>query len=84
MPNVTMYSSQGMDTTTDNRWNPSDGGVAKMNASDVAAMGDITQLDTALAAANSTYWTTLRLNSESLWDKLYWLRVNRRGTAALT
>lgn len=84
MPNVTMYTSQGMDTTTDNRWTPSDNGVAKLNSADIAAMTDITALDTALAAANGTYWTTFRLNSESLWDKLYWLRVTRRGTTALT
>lgn len=84
MPNLTMYTTQGMETTSDNRWTPSDGGVAKLNASDIAAMSDITALDTALAAANGTYWTTTRLNQESVWDKLYWLRVNRRSTTELT
>ena len=83
MPNLTMYVTSGLEPTTDNRWTPANNGINPGNAADIAAMTDITALDTALAAANATYWTAARLNQESVWDKQYWLRVTRRGSASL-
>jgi hypothetical protein len=84
MPNVTMYTTQGMETTTDNRWNPNTGGLSTGNANDIAAMSDIASLDTLLATLDGVYWTSRRLNQESIWDKLFYLRTSRRGTASLT
>lgn len=84
MPNLTMYTTQGFETTSDNRWTPADNGAQKLNTADIAAVNDIIQLDAYLVTLNAAYWTTARLNQESLWDKLYWMRVNRRGTASLT
>lgn len=84
MPNVTMYSTNGLCTTQDNRWTPADGGLAKQHTTDIAGAVDIASLDTLLASLNGTYWTTARLNQENLWDKLYWLRATRRSSASLT
>jgi hypothetical protein len=73
-----------METTTDNRWNPNTGGLSTGNANDIAAMSDIASMDTLLATLDGVYWTSRRLNQESIWDKLFYLRTSRRGTASLT
>lgn len=84
MPNLTMSTHTGFVPTQDNRWNPQDNGLGKMHATDFGGMQDIIKLDAALATLDGTYWTSKRLDQESIWDKMYWLRVTRRGTAALT
>lgn len=84
MPNLTMSTFTGFEPTTDNRWTPSDNGLGKMHVTDFAAVQDIVKIDTLLATIDGVYWTSKRLDQESIWDKLYYLRVNRRGTASLT
>lgn len=87
MTNITMSTHAGFTTVNDYNWKPVDQ-VSVLNSADYAALADIKTLDAALAAANATYWTATKLLQESLWDKLYWLRVTRKGAvpyaAALT
>lgn len=86
MATITMHTAFGFTTVTDKRWTPSGAaaGDNPNNAADIAAMTDNDSLDTALAAANGTYWTAARLDQTNIWDKLYWLRVNRQSTSELT
>ena len=74
MTNITMVPGFGMGATvTDRRWAPIDT-ASPVTVAEFAATQDIRVMDAALAAANATYWTTTRLNQESIWDKLFWLR----------
>jgi hypothetical protein len=79
-----METTNGKTTTQDNRWNPNTGGLSTGHANDLAASADIASMDTLLATLNGTYWTSKRLDQESVWDKQFWLRCNRRSTASLT
>ena len=73
MPNINMTTRFGGVTVTDRRWLPTDTAAA-VSAAEFAATQDIRTMDAALAAANAAYWTATRLNQESWWDKLFWLR----------
>ena len=79
---ITMAPHAGFTTVGDLGWKNEDL-VNPVHASDYAALVDIKALDAALAAANATYWTATRLMQESLWDKLYWLRVTRKGVSSV-
>jgi prephenate dehydratase len=69
-----MVPGYGMGATvTDRRWTPTDV-ASPATAAEFAATQDIRTLDAALATMNAAYWTTLRLNQENIWDKLFWLR----------
>lgn len=75
MTNITMTgSAYGVACDiTDRRWTPAD--VANPIATvDFAASQDLKTLDARLTTVNAGYWTALRLNQESLYDKLFWLR----------
>ena len=65
-----------MDTVSDKGWAQLMLSI-HCNTADYNATKDIQTLDGVLATANGTYWTTVRLNQESIWDKQYWLRVNK-------
>lgn len=74
MANIDMSSGYGNGAVvTDRRFTPTDV-VNHISTADFAASQDIRTLDAALVAANAGYWTTLRLNQESKYDKLFWLR----------
>jgi hypothetical protein len=70
-----MVNGYGMGiTVTDRRWKPSD--VANpIPVGEFGATQDIKVLDANLAAINAAYWTQKRLDQESIWDKVYYLRT---------
>jgi len=70
---VYMSTNYGGTTINDRRWRPVDQ-AAVIPTAEFAATQDLRTLDTYLATANATYWTTKRLNEENWWDKLFWLR----------
>ena len=72
-PQVTMSTNYGGTTINDRRWLPVDQ-AAPISAATFAATQDIRTLDAYLAAANAAYWTSKRLEQESWWDKLFWVR----------
>lgn len=83
MPNIDMCDGygQGM-TVTDRRWTPLDV-AAPATTAEFAATQDIRTLDTWLVANNAAYWTATRLASESIWDKLFFLRSSVANNAGL-
>lgn len=83
MANIDMCSGygQGM-TVTDRRWTPAD--VAdQITSAEFVATQDIRTIDTWLAAQNAAYWTQTRLNQESTWDKLFYLRSQASAPGGL-
>lgn len=85
MPNIDMLGGGfGMDMVpTDPRWTPTDV-VNPVAVADFTATQDIRTLDAKLTALNAGYWTTLRLNSETTNDKIFWLRSTQYGAAGLS
>ena len=73
MPQIYMSTNYGGTTVTDRRFRPVDI-AGPPSVANFAATRDMTTMDPALVAANGAYWTTKRLNEESWWDKLFWLR----------
>lgn len=84
MTNITMVPGFGVGATvTDPRWTPADVASPVVSANFLATQ-DTRTLDARLAALNATYWTTQRLNQESIWDKLFALRSDATNAGGLS
>jgi hypothetical protein len=74
MANIDMTNGYGSGmTVTDKRWTPTDVASPATSAEFVATQ-DLRTLDLWLNTQNAAYWTQTRLNQESMWDKLFYLR----------
>jgi hypothetical protein len=74
MANIDMCSGFGQGATvTDKRWTPTDT-ADPITSAEFVATQDIRTIDLWLNTQNAAYWTQTRLNQESFWDKLFYLR----------
>jgi hypothetical protein len=83
MANIDMVTGYGMGAVvTDRRWTPTDV-TNPVTSAEFVATQDLRTLDLWLNTQNAAYWTQTRLNQESFWDKLFYLRSQASAPGGL-
>jgi hypothetical protein len=82
MANIDMTTRYGGVTVTDRRFTPTNVDPGPTSAEFVATQS-IRAMDLWLNTQNAAYWTQKRLDQESWWDKLFYLRSQASAPGGL-